>query len=197
MTLGIRASTCSPGLPFLGLGACNLPDTCAPSHRQRYQDGSGITRGARAPVFSSLLRRSGQHYASDVRTVLVTSFASGICIVQQRFTNRRVHTSQQCRHRCLHPRGSSNSSSSTKRPTAMQHGWGPASVPISLMSDSYKASHYLQYPETSKMVAVGGTSTSIRAIMSAWRVHALTLYQASDLPRALRFTAVWGIPRGV
>jgi hypothetical protein len=83
--------------------------------------------------------------------------------VQQRFTDRRVHTSQQCRHRCLHPRGSSNSSSSsssTKRPTAMQHVWGPASVPISLMSDSYKASHYLQYPETIKMVAVGGMSTS-------------------------------------
>lgn len=36
----------------------------------------------------------------------------------------------------------------------MQHGWGPASVPISLMSDSYKASHYLQYPDTTKMVAV-------------------------------------------
>lgn len=27
-------------------------------------------------------------------------------------------------------------------------------VPVSVLTDSYKASHYLQYPDTSKMVAV-------------------------------------------
>lgn len=42
---------------------------------------------------------------------------------------------------------------------AMQHGWGVSSVPISLISDSYKASHYLQYPDCQKMVAVSSETS--------------------------------------
>jgi hypothetical protein len=32
-----------------------------------------------------------------------------------------------------------------------------AGLPISVLTDSYKASHFLQYPEAQKMVAVGCT----------------------------------------
>lgn len=39
-------------------------------------------------------------------------------------------------------------------------------VPISLLTDSYKAAHYLQYPDCKKMVAVSsplGPSTELKA----------------------------------
>ena len=77
----------------------------------------------------------------------------------------------------------------------MQHGWGPATVPISLMSDSYKASHYLQYPGTTKMVAVGGTHALDIMCHSSFANESVSLIRPAGQPCACRWTAVWGISR--
>lgn len=95
----------------------------------------------------------------------------GICAAKQLLP---CHNSFYTRRR---PAGRHSNRGSRLAPgAAMQLGWGPASVPISLMSDSYKASHYLQYPDTTKMVAVSSRTR--------WNI----LIQYDRLPQEYSFT---------
>ncbi len=76
----------------------------------------------------------------------------------------------------------------------MQHGWGVSSVPISLISDSYKASHYLQYPDCQKMVAVS-SETSWFELLLILQMSALPPLRMSRPAAAV--VAVWRVPCGV
>ena len=69
-----------------------------------------------------------------------------------------------------------------------------AGVPISVLTDSYKASHFLQYPAATKMVAVGGAPCNTRA-------HSHAIMCASVLPCPFTpplppscISTVWGVP---
>ena len=53
-------------------------------------------------------------------------------------------------------------------------------VPISVMTDSYKATHYQQYPDATKMVAVRHKDTSIAYPQLTHPLHAPTCSMASS-----------------
>ena len=63
-----------------------------------------------------------------------------------------------------------------------------AMVPISLFSDSYKASHYLQYPECQQMVAVRSGTLLFHATCNSARKQTLQRMHADILHHARQQT---------
>jgi fermentation-respiration switch protein FrsA (DUF1100 family) len=124
------------------------------SHIGRCTDTVTGSKGLKTKVTAAISYYAQHLTAANVKSALDIIVTGGVCTARQLLPCHKRTSSRRQPRLCTRTGGSR-----LQRPLAMQHGWGPASVPISLMSDSYKASHYLQYPGTTKMVAVRSTYT--------------------------------------
>ena len=116
---------------------------------------------------------------------------------QQCSAPRRAQTSVRMQKQ---PNGSTETAAATQQPEAALAG-APSTapplppllssfLPLSILTDSYKASHFLQYPPSTQMVAVSGQSRLPRWPQPSWaRGPALVLARsttgAASMPSSL------------